>query len=175
MADKFSLLKFNPIRIPVSAARKNEAMIAALELELTRFASDLRKDFAGTVKDWEDKPKFTVKSNRIGNKIEYEVFTTSKKYLWLNNGTKPHPIRPRYKKALQLKGYNTKSTVVIVVKRAGSVSSSGLSSRSRRVVRQYVRKHSIRPRRYDKKIIAKRKPTFSTRMHVAMKAALKGP
>lgn len=71
--------------------------------EIARDAEAIRKamleDFERTVKTWEHKVKFKsgVESGASVGGVRIEVFTTDKVYGYVDEGTKPHAIRPKRK------------------------------------------------------------------------------
>lgn len=123
--------------------------VAEAEKRLKRVYADVAydtvKDYKETVKTWKDKPTFRVKTTRDGT----EISTTQDKFIWTDEGTKPHDIVAGPGKVLVF-GASTPKT------RPGNIG-SGPGSRGPRDRRAKRVRHPGTEARKFSKIIADRR------------------
>ena len=97
---------------------KDKAMKAVLATEVRKYAPYIKNDFEKTVAGWKrTKPVFAIKFNSTSAAMSLSVSVTGNKdaqAIWgyLDQGTKPHIIRPRKAKYLRFKSgkYSAGST-----------------------------------------------------------------
>lgn len=168
------LFAFKPIRVPASRLPDPDAVEKYLGEALKSFAKDLEKDFKDTVSKWDKKPRFKITYQIIGNKVSYTVYTDSKQYLYVSGGTRKHGLEPKNKKALKLIGVRNKTLSLVSWVTVGLIKKPVFKTKSftTGVFVRHVKHPGIKKREYPKKIMAKRKPEFSPRMHAAIRAAL---
>jgi hypothetical protein len=83
-------------------------------------AALVRGDLEKSVKDWDKKPKFIVKSLIRADESIISIFTDNELYIMLNNGTRPHIIRPKNARMLYFKdAYNAKTIPNVLESRPG--------------------------------------------------------
>lgn len=68
--------------------------------EATELGEFVKKDYEKTTRTWKHKPEFRNIVKTSGKAVELSVTTSDKIYGYVDEGTKPHIIRPRTKKAL---------------------------------------------------------------------------
>jgi hypothetical protein len=73
-------------------------------------AAEVKGDLEKVVKDWEKKTKFTVTTEVRNNASIIRISTSNKIFILVNDGTRPHIIRPKKAKFLHFKdGYIAKT------------------------------------------------------------------
>lgn len=89
----------------------------ALQDVLDDTAKLVKKDFDKTTSTWNHKPRFAIFRNKPWVR---EVSTDSEIYGFVDEGTKPHEIRPRNGRVLVFKGnYRPKSKVKVIGSSSG--------------------------------------------------------
>lgn len=103
------------------APRIQQAIYAALDKE----KQALEKDFDLTVKTWKRKPVFVIRQTATATTIS----TDSEIYGYVNEGTRPHVIRPRKAKSLRFyaSGFVSKTVPGVAVARKGRAASQNLT------------------------------------------------
>ncbi len=106
MADN-SVIRFNAI-IPRKFNAK--AFEANLNDRLTDVGKLIYGDFRDTVQTWQKRVYFKTTRARTQGTLSIKVDTNSKVYFMVNEGTRPHIIRPRRAKWLKYRGKFTPKT-----------------------------------------------------------------
>jgi hypothetical protein len=150
----------------IKASRlKEEAMIKELLKGMKVSEKGILKDFQSTVATWKRKPKFEVISDLNPNGPEILVGTDDKIYGYVDQGTKPHIIRPVKAKSLVFKGnYTAKTTPRVIGSKAGGSSGPLVFS-------QEVRHPGTKAREFSETIQKKQQPRFRRQMEQAMRNA----
>ncbi len=170
-----ALITFKPLRVPASKLPDPAAVEKYLGDALKAFAKDLESDFLETVATWDNKPKFVITYSIVGNKVSYTVYTDSKPYAYVSGGAKKHSLMPKNKKALLLLGKRTRTLTLESWVKVGLIMKPNVRTKTftTGVFVARVKKHpGIKKRDYPGKIMRKRRPEFSARMHAAIRVAL---
>lgn len=85
------MLKLKPIK-PKGLGDVYARLPKAVERGMKKAAEAAKADFEKTAATWHDKPSFTIEEQGNG---EYLVGTNDQRWKWIDEGTKPHTIRPR--------------------------------------------------------------------------------
>ena len=105
-----------------------------------------RHDFERVTATWAHKPEIIETVSVRGTSAEAMVGTDDKIFGYVDQGTKPHIIRPRKAKALAFwSGFHPKTT-------PGSLQSGGGGSFGERIFAKWVRHPGIKARHFTKKI-----------------------
>lgn len=100
-----------------------KAMRAALLDGLKDVAKDVDTDFAKTYATWKSKPKFRTQVELRDRGGRFEVSTDDEIYRYMDEGTRPHIIRPRHAQRLAFRGnYNAKTTPRVIGSTQGGAS-----------------------------------------------------
>ena len=92
----------------------------ALEKSVYKTVSLAHRDLLSTVRTWEHKPKFDITVTRSGNEYSVAAGTDDKIYGFVDQGTKPHDIKPKRSQYLAFSsGYRAKTRVGIIGSREG--------------------------------------------------------
>lgn len=92
MATKFRAIKAKAPN--VAAAR------FVLLNEMRKVGGDIKDDFEAVTSSWKHKPTFDLKNSLAGGQPSVTVSTTDKIFGYVDEGTKPHIIRPKRAKIL---------------------------------------------------------------------------
>ncbi len=65
-----------------------------IQKELKLYAKDVKLDFDATVATWDHKVKFETDVLVLPNIVSVKVWTTDEIYGYVDQGTKPHVIKP---------------------------------------------------------------------------------
>ena len=96
--------------IPRSPLYRTQTMHDAIRKAIHDTGMNMKKTFEGTTSTWDTDVKFTMRSTFTDSKCEIEVSTDNEIYGYVNEGTKPHVIRPRFAKRLAFQtGYRAKT------------------------------------------------------------------
>jgi len=115
---------------------------AGIEAALDELAAEINQDFGEFVKTWNNQPEFSIEERKGYRKI----FASDDILFYVNNGTKPHEIRPRNAKVLVFQsGYSAKT-------KPGSFSSRGGGSSGPLVFSKAVQHPGTEAREADKAI-----------------------
>lgn len=80
------------------------------------------KDLEATTRTWKHKPAFDVTITQVGDDYSVTAGTDDAIYGYVNDGTKPHAIRPKRSKYLRFSsGYKAKTRVGIIGSVEGGV------------------------------------------------------
>lgn len=116
------IVPVKPARSPIPSAKATEALLKATVNDLLDSA---RADYGKTVNTWTRKPTFALsKAARKGSTLTGSVITDNVIYGYVDEGTKPHVIRPkRAGGVLAFRGsYSAKTRVGVIGSTAGGAS-----------------------------------------------------
>lgn len=143
---------------------KDDVMRLALLNAVRKAGTGIKQDFQRTTATWEHKPKFETLVSLSGGPTVL-VDTNDQVYAYINNGTKPHIIRPVKAKALRFSGTFTAKTVPGVLDaRPGGSSGDPVFS-------MVVHHPGTKARNFDSMIAKKWRTPFKQRMQDAMRDA----
>ncbi|MFA5166645.1 MAG: hypothetical protein WC449_05170 [Candidatus Paceibacterota bacterium] len=130
---------------------------------MKKFVDLVHSDFQLTVRTWKNSGRLFSKTVKAGVKITRgEVLTGSKKYSYVNDGTKAHYIAPVRSRFLRFKsGYTPKTQPGNIMSRNGGSSGNYVYSKGHWV-------KGIQARRFDKEIKNLREKDFLTIMEKAL-------
>lgn len=154
----------------IKPARFNDkAMTERLRYHAKKVAEEMKKDFEATTKTWQHKVAFTqtVSGGKGLEGIVAEVATSDEIYTYVDQGTKPHIIRPVHAKMLAFPSIFSPKTKPRVIG-----SGSGMKGPVD-TFRQEVHHPGTEAREFSKTIEEKWQPRFRDRMQAAMKDAAK--
>lgn len=78
-----------------------------------------RRAFKSTTKTWKRQPKFYSR-RQVGETVSFVAGTDDLVYKWVNDGTKPHIIRPKKAKLLRFRSeYSAKTSPKVIGSRPG--------------------------------------------------------
>lgn len=137
-------------------------MTAVLQTSVSKMANRIQKDFESTVATWEHKVVF--QQEIVGWRIE--VFTTDPIYGYVDQGTRPHIIRPKRAKRLAFASAFTPKT------KPGVLGSTADSHGPVDTFRQEVHHPGTEAREFTEAIAKKWGTTFATVMQDAMAGAV---
>lgn len=144
---------------------KQKEMRLELLNGLRAAARAVEKDYKATVSTWNKKPKFETVIALGKTKAEFLVGTDDPIYRYVDEGTKPHIIRPRRAKVLRFSsGYTPKTQPNVIGSSAGGASGSEVFS-------AVVNHPGTEPRNFSKVINLKHKVSFKKIMHESMRRA----
>lgn len=145
----------------------------ALLKEFAKGLDDTRKvlyeDFTSVTSTWNPPPRFRTKLHAGGWWKDYstEVWTTDQRYLWTDQGTKPHIIRPKNAKVLRFRRvFNAKSV-------PGRLKAYVGASSGRYLYANVVHHPGTKPRRFTELIEKRRQDWYTARMKQAVANAIK--
>lgn len=146
--------------------------LAAIEAELTKFANefanDMLLDFELTTAFWEHKVKFEKLIDVSGAKVEILIGTDDEIYGYVNNGTKPHKIKPKgkgYPLAFMVGG-SPKTTPGKAVSSKGTLGTLPVKAME-------VDHPGTKAREFDKQIAKKFEKKFANTAQKALDRAIK--
>lgn len=125
-------------------------------------ARTVKEEFERTVSTWKEKPTFRlVKVSKFG----YDVETNNPIYGYVDEGTRPHIIRPKKAKALRFNtsGFKPKTSPRTLV------SGSGSPAKPPTAFSQEVHHPGTQARNYTERIAAKSRKRFAKAMQQALK------
>lgn len=88
---KSSYVRMQPIVPKVPLLHADEIKRAIKKAEEWG-AKEIQKEYEGTVKTWDTKPKF---QSKVTQRLVLQVWTEDKRYAWVDLGTPPHVIGPK--------------------------------------------------------------------------------
>jgi hypothetical protein len=92
-----------------------------LRAETEKISKEIKADFEKTTKTWEHKPKFDVKTKSTNEQVSIAVSTKDKVYGYVDQGTRPHIIKPRRAKRLAFSSkFKPKTKVRVIGSQAGA-------------------------------------------------------
>lgn len=141
---------------------KADDMPDVLEDVAEELGAEAVRLFKGTIRSWRHKPAFQAITEVRGGNIAVIAGTDDQIYGWVDRGTKPHVIRPRWAPRLVFDSVFTPKT------RPGSLQSGAGGSKPPTVYAMEVHHPGTKPRLFSKKvqeqIRAKARPALSRRM-----------
>jgi hypothetical protein len=147
-------------------ALKTEVFNQELARVRDEIATEIAKDYESTVRTWKRKPEFVTEVSMDGGP-KIEVSTDDEIYRYVEEGTKPHLIRPRRAKALLFpSGYRAKTLV-------RSIGSLPGGSHGKTVAAQVVHHPGTLARQFSRVIWERWQPRFRQRMTNALNRAAK--
>lgn len=137
---------------------------AAIRAQSQRSAADLLADHEKTVSTWEHKPRFTVKVSQV----EVEVRTDDQIWRYVDQGTKPHVIRPKRPGGVLRfqSGYSAKT-------RPGSIISGNGGASGPIVTAHEVHHPGTKARGFSRRLRAKWKEKYPRDMQRAISEAVR--
>jgi hypothetical protein len=161
----------SPAAVQVKAIKperfKDEAFTTAMWHEANKVADDMLLDFTYTTSSWEHDVKFENVTQVTGAAVEVLVGTGDKIYGYVNDGTEPHTIWPRFgNKALRFQWGGKGSYKPKTVPRRISSGPGGPTGPM--VHKAYVQHPGTTARQFDKTIEKKWRLPFRRRMERAM-------
>ena len=144
---------------------KSAQMRADLVAAVVATGKEIDAFFLLTYATFDHKPRFVIENKDEENKISAAVYTTDQIYAWINDGTKPHVIRPKKAKMLAFpSAFRPKTSKAVLTSGQGYKSSS-------RVLALQVEHPGTEARSFDERIEKKAIPNFKKRVAAAMKEA----
>lgn len=115
------------VKIPPNVLPTSPQLMRALESGLDAAAKGVQEDFRKTTSSWQHKPAFSVEK-RTGERI---VSTNDEIYGYVDEGTRPHVIRPKRGKVLAFAGgaYRAKTSPRVIGSTGGGSSGATVFSR----------------------------------------------
>lgn len=143
------------------------AMRAALLTGLKEVAKDVDEDFAKTYSTWKRKPEFETEVELNSRRGRFAVMTEDEIYRYVDEGTKPHIIRPKRASRLYFQaGYSAKTTPRVIGAKQGGASGPEVYAKA-------VQHPGTKAREFAKTLAKKYKRTFGKSMQKAMDKAAK--
>mgnify|MGYP000347792310 CR=1 FL=1 len=154
---------------PKGKVVNNTAFLKEYASAMTDTGKGMKADFESTTRTWKRKPKFTIsKPKRSGGAYEIFVGTDNLIYLFVDEGTKRHLIRPKKRGGvLRFKTGYVARTIPRVLHSGGGGSGSSWASA------KVVRHPGTKPRRFSFIIQLKWQDSFERRMRAATEKAAK--
>lgn len=107
---KFKLTAITPKHLPSTAE-----YMKALENSVDQTGNLILRDLQSTVRTWRHKPTFYVVIHKSGGEYAVIAGTDNLIYLFVDHGTKAHPIKPKRSKYLAFQsGFRAKTRVGII-------------------------------------------------------------
>lgn len=111
----FKIKALKPSEMPTA-----DVYLAAMQKATYKAAGLILKDLEATVRTWSTKPTFDLTITEKGGDYSVVAGTDNVVYGYVDEGTKPHDIKPKRSKYLRFSsGYKTKTRVGIIGSRAG--------------------------------------------------------
>ena len=151
------------MRVARIGSRISQDWGKAAEKEIKRAIENTKKpvlkEFEQVVADWEHKPKFIAA--RVGHSIQVRpAGRDAKIYRFVNDGTRPHKIRPRNKPFLSFVTGGPGSYIP-KTKPVGQFGGPGIVQGGTRVYAQEVDHPGNKPRNFDSRIANKMAPVLA--------------
>lgn len=144
-----------------------KAMRAALLDGLKEVAKDVDEDFAKTYATWKRKPKFKTEVELRDRGGRFQVATDDEIYGHVDQGTKPHIIRPKRAQKLFFRtGYSAKTTPRVIGSSSGGANGPDVFANA-------VRHPGTKAREFAETLKEKYQKTFGKSMQRAMDKAAK--
>ena len=145
---------------------KDEAFTAAMQEAARVTGNEMVLDFRETTRTWKHKPKFEVLT-AVDPNVEVLVGTDDAIYGYVNDGTKPHTIRPKRAKALRFQwggkgSYMAKTRPRVIGSQPGG-------PRGPQVALPFVHHPGTEARNFDATIEKKWTPRFKRLCEAAMR------
>lgn len=155
-------IKLTPIKAKVFPQQASKVE-AAIRAQSQRSAAELVADLQRTASTWEHQPKFTVKVSAR----EIEARTDDKIWGYVDQGTRPHVIRPKRAKMLRFAtGYAAKT-------RPGSIISGNGGASGSVAWANEVRHPGTKARGFSRRLRAKYKEKYPRDMQRAISEAVR--
>lgn len=136
-----------------------------IEVEAYRVGIDVKADFEKTTRTWKHKPIFRIAAKSTASEASVNVSTTDKIYGYVDQGTRPHIIRPRRARFLNFSSKFKPKTKVRKI-----TSTSGMTGK-RDVFAKVVHHPGTEAREFAQEIQAKWQPKLKTRIESAINRA----
>lgn len=146
---------------------KDEAFTAAMQAVAKEVGREMVLDFRETTRTWKHKPKFELLT-AVNPNVEVLVGTDDEIYGYVNDGTRPHTIRPKRAKALAFK-WGGKGSYMPKTKPKVIGSTPG-GPRGPQVAFPEVHHPGTEARNFDDEIEKKWRPKFRRLCEAAMKS-----
>lgn len=157
------MIKLIPIR-PKVTQKQFKGVVEAIEAQTRASTGELLKDFEKTVATWKKKPRFRVRVGRGG----VSVSTDDKVWRFVDEGTRPHVIRPKAGGVLAFPGaYTPKTRVGSIIARSGGPSGRTV------FVKTEVQHPGTKARGFTRRLRAKWKAKWPRDMQGAINGALR--
>ena len=138
--------------------------LKAMQKAVYKSAGLVLKDFEATVRTWKHKPVFDLTITEQGGSYSVTAGTDDEIYGYVNNGTKPHQIKPKRSRYLRFSsGFKAKTRVGVIGSFQGGSFGSDIFSRG-------VMHPGFPGRQFAKKIAQRRQ--LSTKQEIAQSVAL---
>lgn len=158
-----SALVFKEIR---PSRLREDTMRLTLLNEMRKVGTGIKASFNETTKTWNRKPVFEEQISLAGGP-QVEIYTTDEIYGYVDQGTRPHVIRPVKAKALRFQsGYKAKTI-------PGVIGSQNGGSFGDTVFSKGVQHPGNAPRNFSKEIEKIWTPRFKRAMEAAMSQVAK--
>lgn len=165
MARSRTRIRIEPIKPQPGRGKARAVYNRVLRDTLEREAKDVKKDLDKTVKTWRNKPTFTIKVARGKSRLGVTVTTNDKVYSYVDQGTKPHPIRPKKASVLRFRtGYVAKT-------KPGRLISRGGGAKGETVFAKEVLHPGSKPRNFTKLVARRGQKRVQKRIDRAIKKA----
>lgn len=106
-------LKLQAIKPPKMPT--GEEYAKAMQASVQKSAALILRDLSATTRTWKHKPAFDVTITQVGDDYSVTAGTDDQVFQYVNDGTKPHAIRPKRSKFLHFSsGYKAKTRVGII-------------------------------------------------------------
>lgn len=135
------MLKLKPIR-PKGLGDVYNRLPRAVDRGMRKAAEKAKQDFEATASTWEHKPAFAIDETGPG---ELTIGTDDQRWKWIDEGTKPHTIRPHGRFLRFSPGSRPKT-------RPGVITSGSGAQGSGVVYARVVRHPGIKARLFTKQI-----------------------
>lgn len=154
--------------LKTAALPTGDEYLAAIEKATYKSAGLLLRDLESTVRTWKHKPTFDVTITRQGGDYSVSAGTDDEIYGYVNDGTKPHVIRPKRSKYLRFSsGYKAKTRVGVIGSNDGGSFGGDVFSKG-------VYHPGFVGRKFAQKIQSRRQTTIAQEISAAIaKVALK--
>lgn len=130
-----------------------KSFVEAIDKALKEVAEKEVRSLRRSVEDWKEPVSFNIEKASAKNAISYSITTNSKKWIWVNFGTKPRKIYAKNAPYLYFPTeYNPKT-------RKGRITGTGGTGKNWSgpwTRRPFVNHPGIEPRRFDKNLEPKR-------------------
>jgi hypothetical protein len=137
-----------------------------------RVGPALVKSFENVVKDWEHRPDFQAKKIIKPTQISIEVIPVgpnAKIFVFVDQGTRPHMIVPRQKRALKFQGGTYKPKTLPSPARTGTVSGGGRTTGGQTVFAKKVNHPGTKARNFSVVIAGDILPDFRREIEKAFR------
>lgn len=157
MSNFIKLTAITPAHIP-----STEDYLRAIKKGVDKTAALVLRDLQSTTRTWEHKPVFDVTVTNTGGNYSVAAGTDDQKYGWVDAGTKPHIIRPRYAPFLHFAyGGRAKTRPGIIGSQAGTQGTNWVNA-------SYVLHPGTEKRQFIFKITKRRQVTMTQEVSDAL-------